>query len=249
MSDFDLVIFAIASFLSSIVSGIAGAGGGFIMTPLNIFLGLSPAQSVATGKISGLTVTLGSLSGLQRAHGKASMKRIIPVMVLAFLVGLAAPFAIKSLDPSSYRIIMGVLLIITVPLLLKKGIGLKPKKVSRTNKFIGGGLLAFALFLQGIFSGGLGALVNIVLMGILGMTALEANITKRWSQLILNTMIVIGVIGSGLIVWKVALLGVITTFTGGFVGGRIAVKKGDAFILDALAAISIVSAVFLIIGA
>lgn len=249
MSDFDLVIFAIASFLSSIVSGIAGAGGGFIMTPLNIFLGLSPAQSVATGKISGLTVTLGSLSGLQKAHGKASRRRIIPVVALALVVGLLVPFVIESLDPSSYRIIMGVLLIITVPLLLKKKIGLEHKQVSKRKKVVGGGLLALALFLQGVFSGGLGALVNVVLMGMLGMTALEANITKRWSQLALNTMIVVGVIGSGLIVWKVALIGVITTFTGGFIGGRVAVKKGDTFILDVLALISIVSAIFLIVGA
>lgn len=50
-------------------------------------------------------------------------------------------------------------------------------------------------------------MVNIALMG---MTALEANLTKRWPQLILNTAIIFGVVGSGLILWHVAVVGVIS---------------------------------------
>ena len=208
MSILGLVIFGLAGFFTSILSGIAGAGGGFIMTPLGIFLGLTPAQAVSTGKFSGLSVTIGSLFGMKKAHGRVSKARIIPVMVLAAVVGLAVPYVIKTLDSDIYRIALGIILLLMIPIILVKKVGIESRRPSMIQKIFGGILLAFALTLQGVFSGGLGTLVNIVLMSMLGMTALEANITKRWSQLILNITIILGVLGAGLIVWPVVLVGV-----------------------------------------
>lgn len=57
MNGYELVGFGMAGFVMAILSGIAGAGGGFVMTPFGIFLGLTPAQSVSTGKFSGLSIT------------------------------------------------------------------------------------------------------------------------------------------------------------------------------------------------
>ncbi len=249
MTEWGLIIFGIAGFLSSIMSGIAGAGGGFIMTPLAIFLGLSPAQAVATGKLSGLSVTIGSLSGMSKAHGRVSKARVIPVMVLALAVGLLVPFIIKSLDNDVYRVALGIILLFMIPVVILRKVGIKPHNPTLWQKWLGGTLLTLALFLQGIFSGGLGTLVNIVLMGMMGMTALEANLTKRWSQLILNTAIIFGVVGSGLILWHVAAVGVASAFAGSFIGGRLAVHKGDVFIMQVMVALMFISALALILGA
>lgn len=249
MSILGLIFFGIAGFLTSIFSGIAGAGGGFVMTPLGIFLGLSPAQAVSTGKFSGLSVTIGSLFGMKKAHGRVSKARVIPVMILAFVVGLAVPFVIKTLDNDVYRITLGIILLLMIPIMIIKKVGTKSHKPNLLQKIFGGGLLTSALVLQGVFSGGLGTLVNIVLMGMLGMTALEANLTKRWSQLILNTTIIIGVIGSGLIVWQVVAVGVGSTFLGSMVGGRMAVDKGDTFIMKVMIVLMFISAILLIAGA
>lgn len=225
MHGWDYAIFLSAGFLSSIMSGISGAGGGFIMTPLGILLGLSPAQAVSTGKISGLSVTVGSLFGLKAKHGIVAWNRIIPIMILAGVVGLLVPFIIQTMDSRVYRLTLGIMLILMIPFVLYKKVGIKNYHPSRLQRWIGGLLLSTSLVLQGVFSGGLGTLVNIVLMTMLGMTALEANITKRWSQLILNITIILGLLGSGLILWHVAALGVISTFTGSYIGGKMATKK------------------------
>lgn len=249
MEYWQLAIYGVFGFVVSILSGIAGAGGGFIMTPLAIFLGLTPAQSVASGKIAGLSVTLGSLSGIGRKHGRISKWRVIPVMVLAFVIGLLAPLVIKHLDANIYRVVMGVLLILMIPVVIYKKVGLRPGHPKLWQRIAGSGLLALALALQGAFSGGLGTLVNVVLMGMLGMTAIEANITKRWSQLILNSVIIIGVFGSGLIYWPLAAVGAVTTFVGGYIGGKMAVNKGNVFIMRITVAMMAIAGIALLVSA
>lgn len=249
MNGWELAIFGIVGLIMSTVSGIAGAGGGFVMTPLGIFLGLTPAQSISTGKFHGLAVTVGSLLGMKKAHGTVSKARVIPVMVLAFVVGLIVPFVITSLDNDAYKLVLGIILLLMIPVVVLKKVGIKQHQPSGWKRLFGGGLLTAALMLQGIFSGGLGTLVNIVLMGMLGMTALEANITKRWSQLILNLTVIFGVIGSGLIVWEVAVVGIVTTLIGSFIGGRMAVNKGDAFIMRVIVLVMLISAIALIADA
>ena len=249
MNGWELVLFGVAGFAMSIASGIAGAGGGFIMTPLGIFLGLSPGQAVATGKFSGLSVTIGALFGMKKARTNVSWLRIAPVMVLAFIIGLIVPFIIRQLDNDIYRLVLGVLLLLMIPVMAFKKMGIKRVKPSTPRKIGGGLLLSFSLLLQGAFSGGLGTLVNVVLISMLGMTALEANITKRWSQLILNITIIVGVFGSGLVVLSVAAVGILSTFVGSYVGGRIAVKKGDQFIMNIMMIFMFISAIGLIASA
>ena len=80
------------------------------------------------------------------------------------------------------------------------------------------------------------------------MTAIEANITKRWSQLILNITMTIGVLTSGLIVWRVAIVGIFSAFIGGYLGGRIAIKKGDKLVMNVMLGLMFVSGVWLVFG-
>ncbi len=248
MELWQLIVYGVVGFVMSIFSGAAGAGAGFVTTPLGILLGLTPAQAVSTGKFNGLAVAVGSLSGMQWTGARVSKARVIPVMLLAFAVGLAVPFVITSLDSGTYRTALGVILLLMIPIVFLKQIGLKPRRPPLWQKYAGGGLLTLSLLLQGIFSGGLGALVNLVLMGMLGMTAIEANITKRWSQLMLNSTIILGVIGSGLIVWQVAAVGVASTLAGSFLGGRMAAQRGNAFMMHVMIVLLLVSGTALILG-
>lgn len=244
-----LIIYGLVGFVMAILSGIAGAGAGFITTPLLILFGLTPAQAVSSGKFNGLATTIGSLSGLRNYSGKISKRMVAVVMVLAFLVGLLVPFVIKALDNQFYQLSLGIILLLMIPLMIYKKIGLKPARPSTVKKGIGGVLLTVSLFLQGIFSGGLGSLVNIVLMGLLGQSATEANITKRWSQLVLNITIILGIVGSGLIVWQVVAVNIFTGLAGSYIGGRVAIQKGDKLIINVMLILMFISGLILIVEA
>lgn len=242
-----LVVYGVASFFVSILGGMSGGGGGFIMTPLQIFLGLSPAQAVATGKLGGLSVTLGSLHGLRKAK-LHSWKVVVPISLIALVIGLLAPVAIKNLDAEAYKQVLGVLLLVMAPVMLFKKVGHHKKEVSQTYKIAGYISVGVALALQAVFSGGLGTLVNMAMMGLLGMSALEANVTKRFSQVVLNGVIVLGLIGSNLIVWDVVLVGVVSAFVGGVIGSHLAIKKGDVFVTRIFVIFMILAAIELLLG-
>jgi uncharacterized membrane protein YfcA len=242
-----LALYSIVCFGSSILSGIAGGGAGFITTPFLILLGLTPAQAIATGKVTGLSVSAASLTGL-RGVAPTSKKLLISIMTLAFVIGIGAPLVITNLDSDTYRRILGVLLLAMIPVLLFKKIGHATHHPSRAKEIAGYALLAVTLGMQAVFSAGMGTLVNVVLMAFLGMNALEANITKRYSQVILNAVIVLGVLGSGLIVWQIAIAGVISGAAGGYIGGKIAVKKGNRFAVSVFVGLMFVSALALLFG-
>ncbi len=248
MSIEGLVIYGFVAFLTAIFSGVTGGGGGFINTPVLIFLGLSPAQAVSSGKFMGLAVAVGSLGGMRGVQNRQLLRRALPILALSLVIGLLAPFVIRGLETEAYQRSLGALLLLMIPILLIKKVGYTKQRTSKAKTYLGAVFLTIALWLQAIFSGGLGTLVNVVLMGMMGMSALEANVTKRYSQLVLNVTIVLGVLASGLIVWQVVGVGIVVTFFGSYLGGRIAVKKGDEFVTTAFIIAMGVSGVLLLAG-
>lgn len=248
MELWQLILYGVVGFVMSVLSGITGGGGGFVMTPLLVFLGLSPAQAVSTTKINGLTVSLGALGGLRSQHSSIHWGRVGAIMGLAFGTGLLAPFVIRGLDSDYYRIALGIILLLMVPVMLVKKIGIKPHTPSRLQRVFGYGAVTFALALQGAFSGGLGTLVNVALMGLLGMTVTEAQLAKRWSQIVLNVTVILGVLGSNLIYWPVIPLSIAITLIGGYVGAHLAVKRGNQFAINVMIGLMIASAIALIAG-
>lgn len=230
-----------------VFSSMAGGGAGFVTMPVMLALGLSPAQAVATGKFTGLAATGGTLHGM-RSVKISSRRRLIGIMLLALVVGIISPYFIKNLDSQLYRTVLGALLLVMIPIIIWKKVGLHEVTPSPLRRNIGYVVLTVALMLQAVFSGGLGTLVPITLMSLLGMHALEANITKRYSQLLLNIAVVVGVLFTGLIIWKVAAVGICTGLLGSAIGSRIAVRKGNRFVMVVTVVLMLLSGLWLIFG-
>lgn len=248
VTNLELLIIGVVNFVTAIFAGMSGGGGGFIGTPLLIFIGLSPAQAVATGKLGGLAVSLGSLGGLRGVSRKSTKRRLAIVLALALAVGLVAPMVITRLDNEVYRRTLGFILLLMIPILIFKKVGHVEQAVTPHKKILGYGLLVVAFGLQAVFAGGLGTLVIVVFMAFLGMPALEANLMKRYSQVLLNSVLVIGLLSSGLLIWSVAIVSMITATIGGFIGGKIATKKGNSFVITVFLILMFISSLELIFG-
>lgn len=240
-----LAIFFI-SLLSSTFSGMAGGGGGFITLPILIAFGLSAQQAVATNKMAGFGLNAGSVIAFKKKSFE-NQKLLVFFTLLAAAISLAVPHVFKAISSQDFQLILGVLLIVLVPLVLSEKERLRQKTVSKLKKVTGAVLVAIALFVQGVFSGGTGSLNNVLLIYFFGLTALQANAMRRVITLSLNIFIV-GVLAATthFIVYKLALAGMAGSLIGGYTGSKIALREGERFAKYALAVFMVVSGIWLL---
>src|SRR3989338_9133934 len=131
----ELIITFLVGVFSSILSGMAGGGGGLISAPFFILLGLPPLVAVATTKFGALGMTLGSLAKFQ----KTEHIRKEYVIYLSILSIIAAVIGSHLLLISSDRVIeklVGAVMLATLPFLFIKNIGLVRSQPRSLKKFI-----------------------------------------------------------------------------------------------------------------
>lgn len=234
--------------VASVLSGMAGGGGGFIMAPFFIWIGLTPQETIATGKVSSLGLVIGAITAF-RGKVKYHKKLLWTLLPISALIGVVSTYIFTNLDNSILQKMIGVLMILLVPAVLMSGQGVKARAVSKNMQTVGFMLFCLVIFLQGILGGGVGAMVSVIMIVFMGVTALEANLLKRLTSLMLNGVIVLLVIKSGLIQYPLAFAGLAGAIVGSHAGSLFAIKKGNKFAIYALVAFMLISGVVLLVTA
>lgn len=238
-----LVTFIVA-FLSSIVSGMSGGGGGFIMTPYYLLIGLTPQQIVGGGSVASIGLGGSSLVAM-RGQQLISKRFLWPLVLLTVIMTIGAMFLLPHVRSDSFAWVIGILLIILAPTLFIKKASLQPGP--RTRKSILSGYALYGLILFGsALGGGLATLLFLPLMFLMGLTALEANATRRAVGLIQAAITFCIVLPQGFILWEYALASLAGCYLGGHLGTKIALKKGNEFVKVGLAAVMVVSGLCLL---
>lgn len=80
-----------------------------------------------------------------------------------------------------------------------------------------------------------------------GLTALEANATKRVAQAVQSVLMFVLLFFQGFIVVGHGVATLLGSFIGTHIGSKLAIKKGDQFIKYALAVMMAISGVVLIV--
>jgi len=236
------------TFAASLLSGISGGGGGFIITPFYIAIGLTPQQAIATGKFASFGLGAGAIAAFRdRLNTKKRFTTFL--IIIAILTGLASSFLIRSIKNENLQLLMGILTLSMVPVLLIRHRGLKSRRPGIISQAFGSVALVVILLLQGILSSGIGSLVSVILILFFGTSALQANIMKRKAAIALNIIVVLGLLSSGLINYRYGLYGMAGGIIGGYIGSRIALREGEAFARWALLGFMFVSGIWLIVTA
>ncbi len=240
------IFIAIVGLLSGIMSGISGGGGATLMIPTLIFTGLPPQVAVATAKMNGLGGDFGGLLTIIRSgHVR---KDIVKVMIpIAIAVGLVVPLVFAVLESKSFQIALAMLMIALLPTLFLKKKTLK--KPTRKHKIVGYSLYSCVLFLQGLFSGGVGSLAVYVLTFLFGTSKIETIATRRVIVAVLSPITLIALFVSGYVDIGLGLAGLITAFIGTYAGTKIILKRGELFVTIAMAAAILASSLVLIFQA
>jgi uncharacterized membrane protein YfcA len=243
-----LVVFGVV-FLSGIFSGMSGGGGGMIIVPFLIAVGLTPQQAIATTKFCGIGFSFGGIAAFKKkSFNHPALLTFLTI--LAAGISLIVPTLFKALSGNAFQVAIGLVMIALVPVTLNGKQGLRTKKTTSIQKIYGGILMSFTFLLQGVFSSGTGILNNLVLMSFFGLNVLEASAIQRVSSLVLNGLIVVTLaLTTNFIIWQYAVVGIVASFIGGYIGSKIALKRGESFAKIALAIFMFVAGTLLLVDA
>lgn len=229
----------IVALLSSVISGMSGGGGGFIMTPYFLFIGLSPQQIVSGASVASLGLGGSSLVAMR---GKQLLgKRFLwPLISITILATLLAMLALPKVGGAAFKTAIGMLLILLSPTLFIKKRGLQPGERSRKSIIAGYITYAIILFAASLGSG-LATLLFLPLMFLMGLSSLQANALRRVLMVIQALITFCVVAPQGYIVWSYTIASLLGCYLGGYIGTKIALRQGEQFVKYGLATIMVVS--------
>jgi uncharacterized protein len=241
-----LLVLTFALTLSvGVLSGMGGGGGGFVIVPYYLFIGLPPASALATAKLSGVGSTLGALAAF-KGKGLVHRKLVIPFAVITFVCALISAWLIPRINPHLFENIIGLTLIVLVPTLFIKKAALQPGH--RTKPWVVAGFVLYVIFsfLQTLIGTGIGTLLVLILMFLFGLSALQANATKRVAQSVQSAVLLVLLAVQGLVFWKYGIAALAGSLIGTHIGTHIALRKGEGLVRVMLAGVMLVSGIVLL---
>ena len=231
--------------VSSILSGIAGGGGGFIVAPYWLIAGLTPVQGATTGAFMALGMGGSSLAAFRGSDHMPRDKKLVWLLIVMTLVASAVgPFFLPHISVEVFKPILAVLTIASLPLLF---IDRKDIKISKHSKNIGIVLLGILLLLSSfITSSAFSIMMAIVLSQMFSFGILQGTALRRLMGIVQSAVIFIILAALGGFVWQHALAGLAGGSIGSYFGTKFAIKKGEKFAKYALATGAIVGSLALL---
>ncbi len=218
------------AFLAGFIDAVAG-GGGTITLPTLFFMGLSPAQAVATNKLMAI---FGSGSATvqywRKGHvDRALVLRLIPLALIGSALGA---FLVRFIDPNTFRTLVGVVILgVGALVLANKRFGLEdtyPGLTARTLALTLPGALMIGLY-DGFLGPGTGTFL-MFLFALVGFNLVRASGNARTINFATNLGAFLFFLIGGHMVWWIGLPMGMANAAGAFLGARMAMLRGSAFV-------------------
>ena len=234
MTWLQLVALAGIGVFAGAVNTVAG-GGSLITIPALIFFGLPASMANATNRIGVILQSAIATWQFDRA-GRLDRQGSLAIAIPVCLGALAGSFLSIDIDEQLFKRIIGVaMLIMLVILLVKPGrwLGRPDAAIRRdTRAFRLGQILGF--FAIGVYGGFLQAGVGIFLLGALvllaGRDLVTANAVKSLLVALFTVPAVIVFQVNGLVAWQPGLALAVGSGLGGWLGSKLTVSWGPAFV-------------------
>ncbi|MEM1007899.1 MAG: sulfite exporter TauE/SafE family protein [Myxococcota bacterium] len=209
--------------------GVMVGGGGLLTVPALLWVGLPVVDAVATTRLGSLGVSVAGLYTFFRAK-KVDWNLGISMGVLQIAGTILGTWTLVSAPVLWVRyLIAGLILFLLFLFVLFPAAGLEPVAIPRDSwRYRSGFVLTFFLgILTGFFQGGGGTLATYIMVLCFGQTFLQSAGTRKLPFLIANVISLAILFQQNkvhLLSGGVLMLG---AFCGGWVGSRLALKKGN----------------------
>jgi uncharacterized membrane protein YfcA len=249
MSEFNLIVALIASFIAGAINSVAG-GGSMISFPVLVMMGVPPIIANTTNTVGLWPGAIGSLYGFREEL--ARIPRGYYWLLLPAVIGSAGgAFLLRHTSATSFERIIPVLIIFATVMFMiapsvrqilhKKSAHSEPRTLFKT-------VLILALQIcVAVYGGYFGAGMSILMLSVLSLIGMT-DMLEMAAMTSLLSLSINGTAGlifslSGLIDWKIAGVMAIGSITGGYSATGIARKVGSSWIRRLVIAVGVLLAV------
>ena len=233
METYTIVLLCIASFFAGFVDAIVG-GGGLIQTPIALILlpNVSVASIIGSLKIPAFS---GTSFAARQYLKKVDMnwKLILLMAVMAFgSAFLGSHLLTLTSNDFMKPFLLVVLTLIAIYTFTKKNFGQHQVKHFSQKKQLFLALLISVVigFYDGFIGPGTGSFLVLAFVSVLGFDFLHASANAKMVNLATNFGSICLFVLKGKIIWTIAIPMAICNALGGFIGAKLAIKKGNGFI-------------------
>jgi len=226
----DLLLCAVA-FFAGFVDAVAG-GGGLVQLPFLMILRpeLAPSVWLGTNKFSSVFGTTAALFNYSRSL-KLPWEILVPAALVAFFCSLLGA-SLASQMPKEFLkpLIISLLILIFIYTLIRKEWG-KLEKHKVKNAFTWTLLAAGGIgFYDGFFGPGTGGFLIFIFVSVLGMNFLNASASSKVINWMTNIAALIYFGSTSNIAYEVGIPMAACNLMGGFIGAKMALKRGVTFV-------------------
>ena len=218
------------AFLAGFIDAVAG-GGGTISLPTLFFMGLSPAQAVATNKL--LAIFGSGSATLQYARGGhiewPLLTRLIPLALLGSALGA---YLVHFVDPDVFKNLVAIVILgVGALVIVNKRFGVHDRYPGLTGKVLA--LTLPGTLIVGMYDGFIGPGTGTFLMFLFtlsGFNLVRASGNAKAINFATNAgAFIFFLIGGKMVFWIGLPMG-IANAAGAYLGARMAMLRGSAFI-------------------
>lgn len=233
-------------FIVGLAAGFLGAtvgGGGMVAVPALLILGFSPQSAVAINKVGDIGAFI-SAAGKYWKSDKIDWKMAILLAIITIISSVIGAQIMIRLNTDFLAMLIGIMILIFLPFFFfSKKIGLKPTNTSKARKAIG--IIIYALLgIEGAIVGAGGAtVILLVMMYFFGYEIIRGYATNTPAELINAIVPAIIYAFHGFIEPWPAIIIFLGMLIGGFVGAHTALKKGNVWVKNLFAVVTLLSVI------
>jgi len=233
METYIIILLCIAAFLAGFVDAVVG-GGGLIQTPVALILLPNLAVSSVIGSLKIPSFSGTALAARQYLKKVEMNWKLLSIMaVVAFVSAfLGSSLLTKVSNDFMKPLLLVVLTLIAMYTFVKKDFGShQTKEHSARKQLLYAVLISFIIgFYDGFIGPGTGSFLVLAFVATLGFDFLQASANAKMVNLATNFGSICLFVFKGKIIWAIAIPMAICNAFGGWVGAKLALKKGNGFI-------------------
>ena len=230
-----IILFIVALFAAGI-DAIAG-GGGLLVVPTMLILGINPLVTLGTNKLQSCFGTATSSYNYFK-NGLLKENNIKLLAIISFVGSLIGTFLVSQLSNELLNNLIPILLIgAAIFLIINKG---NKFNISKSVVLAFLPLVFLIGFYDGFFGPGTGTFFVMTFLIIKNRSLMQATAATKVLNLSSNFASFLIFQYKGFVIWELALIMAIAQVTGAYIGSKLAIKNGEKFVRPVIVFISIV---------